>query len=103
MYIVPLTGIETLTSIQDQTPIKPIQPGAGDIVPFADLLKEASQNLAQTQSRVETDVYELLTGQSSDLHQLTIDAALQQSAVEMTVQLTSRAVSAYKEILQMQI
>lgn len=102
MYIVPLAGLEPLASIQQQAQTVR-QPGAGGLVPFADLLDEARQNLAQSQAQVQADVHDLLTGQSSDLHQLTIDAAIQQSAVEMTVQLTSRAVSAYKEILQMQI
>ncbi len=102
MYIVPLAGLEPLASIQQKA--QPAgQPGAGGLVPFADLLDEARQNLAQSQAQVQTDVHDLLTGQASDLHQLTIDAAIQQASVEMTVQLTSRAVSAYKEILQMQI
>lgn len=102
MYIVPLAGIEPLVPIQQkEQPV--LQPGAGELVPFADLLEEARQNLAQTQTRVQADVHDLLTGRSTDLHQLTIDAAMQQASVEMTVQLTSRAVSAYKEILQMQI
>lgn len=103
MYIVPLSGIETLTPIQQKAAETTEQPGAEGIVPFADLLKEASANLAQAQTQVQADVYELLTGQSSDLHQISIDAAMQQATVEMTVQLTSRAVSAYKEVLQMQI
>ena len=102
MYIVPLAGLEPLTSIQQKTQLAQ-QPGAEGIVPFADLLDEARQNLAQSQAQVQADVYDLLTGGSTDLHQLTIDAAMQQASVEMTVQLTSRAVSAYKEILQMQI
>lgn len=102
MYIVPLAGIETLTPL-GQTETLAQQPGAGSIVPFADLLEEARENLAQSQQKVQSDVYSLLTGQSTDLHQLTIDAAIQQASVEMTVQLTSRAVGAYKEIMQMQI
>lgn len=102
MYIVPLAGLEPLASIQQKAQATR-QPGAEGLVPFADLLDEARQNLAQSQAQVQADVHDLLTGQSSDLHQLTIDAAIQQASVEMTVQLTSRAVSAYKEILQMQI
>ena len=102
MYIVPLAGLEPLASIQQKAQ-QTQQPGAGGLVPFADLLEEAQQSLAQSQAQVQTDVHDLLTGQATDLHQLTIDAAIQQASVEMTVQLTSRAVSAYKEILQMQI
>ena len=41
--------------------------------------------------------------QQADLHTIMIHSAMETTAVETVVQLTSRAVSAYKEIMQMQI
>ena len=42
-------------------------------------------------------------GDVSSLHSMMINSAMEATAVETVVQLTSRAVSAYKEIMQMQI
>ena len=42
-------------------------------------------------------------GDVASLHNMMINSAMEATAVETAVQLTSRAVSAYKEIMQMQI
>ena len=42
-------------------------------------------------------------GDVASLHNMMINSVMEATAVETAVQLTSRAVSAYKEIMQMQI
>lgn len=104
MYIVPLGGLEGLQPLQS---INTAQTSADDTVkagiPFRQLLSEAVQQLSEVQETNIQDTYDLATGSVSELYELSIHSAMQQTAVEMTVQLASRAVSAYKEVLQMQI
>jgi len=102
MYIVPLSGLENIQSIQSKD-IPESSAGLGAGLPFKQLLQEAVQNLSEVQETNIQDTYDLATGSVSDLYELSIHSAMQQTAVEMTVQLASRAVSAYKEVLQMQI
>lgn len=102
MYIVPLSGLESLPSIQSADQVaEQIKPSAS--LPFKDALREAMQEFSDAQKAAELDAYALVTGDSVELHDMAIRSAMQQASLEMTVQLASRAVSAYKEVLQMQI
>ena len=103
MYIVPLGGLEGLQPLQS---IETAQTSTADSkagIPFRQLLNQAVQELSSVQDTKIQDTYDLATGNISELYELSIHSAMQQTAVEMTVQLASRAVSAYKEVLQMQI
>lgn len=102
MYIVPLSGLESLPSIQSaDTAAGRESPSAS--LPFKDALREAIQEFSDAQKAAEWDAYTLVTGDGVELHDVAIRSAMQQASLEMTVQLASRAVSAYKEVLQMQI
>ncbi len=101
MYLVPLTS---LPSIQGQEPARQIaEKAAAGGQSFASIMQEAIDTLAQTQAQAQVDAYNLAMGDVGSLHNLMINSTLEATAVETAVQLTSRAVSAYKEIMQMQI
>lgn len=102
MYLVPLTS---LPSIQSKDPAQqPVRdPALGGGQSFAGIMQEAIDTLAQTQEAARADAYNLATGDIGSLHSLMINSALEATAVETAVQITSRAVGAYKEIMQMQI
>ncbi len=52
----------------------------------------------------DEDALDLALGANgADLHTIMINAAVLESAVKTTVQLTSRAVTSYKEIMSMQV
>lgn len=102
MYIVPLSGLENIESVKSiATASEPVKSSAS--LPFGDMLREAMENFSETQKAAELDAYALVTGDVADLHSVMIRSAMQQASLEMTVQLASRAVSAYKEVLQMQV
>jgi len=97
------------------TPIQPIKPiafleeriakaeNAGDAVPFASMLKEAVNEYETLQQTAEQDAAALTMGDADNLAQIQISSMKEQAALQTVVQLTSRAVNAYKEIMQMQI
>ena len=66
-------------------------------------MKDALNTLQESQKAAAEDSYNLAMGDISSLHSLMINSAMEATAVETVVQLTSRAVSTYKEIMQMQI
>lgn len=102
MYIVPLSGIAPVETVQTLGETAEPQKTSASM-PFGDMLREAIENFSETQKAAEQDAYALVTGDTADLHSVMIRSTMQQASLEMTVQLASRAVSAYKEILQMQI
>lgn len=72
-------------------------------LPFADILQESIETMQETQRISNQDAYDLAMGNTDDIASVMIHSAQATAALEMTVQLASRAVSTYKEILQMQI
>jgi len=101
MYLVPLAN---LPSIQSRDPAQqPKEDLASGGRSFASIMQEAIDTLAETQAASQQDTYDLAMGDIGSLHNLMINSAMEATAVETAVQLTSRAVSAYKEIMQMQI
>ena len=95
MYIVPLSNLPTVQS--GSAGETSAQSGG---LPFREVMQQAVQSLQQAAAQ---DTYDLAYGNSADLHTIMIHSAMETTAVETVVQLTSRAVSAYKEIMQMQI
>ena len=103
MYIVPLSSLPSIESTgAGGTQNGNMANGLGG-GPFADVMKSAVENLTQAQQVAAQDSYDLAMGDTSNLHSIIIHAAQETTAVETVVQLTSRAVSSYKEIMQMQI
>lgn len=97
------------------TPIQPIKPmtfSDGKIentgktesaVPFSSVLKNAVSEYENLQQVTEQDANSLAMGEADNLAQIQINSLKAQAALQTTVQLTSRVVNAYKEIMQMQV
>ena len=96
MFIAPIQPIETFEEMRAGQ--KTASSASG--IPFASLLQESLDELRRSQAQSEKD---LALGQGGDLHTMMINSAALDTAVKTTVQLTTRAVSAYKEIMQMQV
>ena len=97
MFIAPIQPIETFEEMRAG------QKTASSGIPFASLLQESLDELRRSQAQSEKDSIDLALGQGGDLHTMMINSAALDTAVKTTVQLTTRAVSAYKEIMQMQV
>lgn len=102
MFIVPISRMPSISDITALPSVQPPQQGGGT-VPFADILAEALQNTRETQAVSQQDAYNLAMGQMDDLHTLQINSQKAAAAMEFTVELTTRAVNAYNEIMRMQV
>lgn len=96
------------------SPIQPIQPmsfskigeiekGAESSTSFLNTLKDAVNEYAALQQSVDADNTALALGETDNLAQIQIDSLKAEAALQTTVQLTSRVVNAYKEIMQMSV
>lgn len=99
MYIVPITPMKMVLGEQPEMQ----QRSAATNVPFADILKDSINNLQELQAVSQQDAYDLAMGNAADIETIMINSAKATAAMELTVQVATRAVNAYKEILQMQI
>lgn len=104
MYLVPLSALPSIqpleTANKEDNPAPQQQERESS---FAGIMQEAIQTLRQTQEAAVVDSYDLAMGNVASLHDMMINTVMEATAVETAVQITSRAVSAYKEIMQMQI
>ena len=104
MYLVPLSTLPSIQGLESavERNNSPQQQEVGNHS-FANIMQEAIETLRQTQETAAADSYDLAMGDIGSLHNMMINSAMEATAVETAVQLTSSAVSAYKEIMQMQI
>ena len=90
MYIVPIQAMTGLEKLQEAREVNAPEPSGGS---FKDILSQAYADYQQAKAVAEAD----------NLAQIQINAMKAETMLQTTVQLTSRMVSAYKEIMQMQI
>lgn len=101
MFIVPITRMDPMKEL-DQLERQPSQETASG-GSFKNLLEEAIKNAEAEQKKGEQVDGLLATGQIDDLHTALIQAEQTAAAVEFTTQLASRAVTAYNQIMGMQV
>lgn len=72
-------------------------------IPFSDTFSEVLKEARETQAVSDQDAYKLAMGTVDDLHTVMINSEKATAALELTVQLTTRAINAYNEIMRMQV
>ena len=70
---------------------------------FAQIFNDALQNTKDLQAISKQDAVDVALGNADNLSQVMINSAKASTAMKMTVELTSRVVSSYKEMMQMQV
>ena len=70
---------------------------------FFNVLKDAVSEYSSLQEAAEADSTALALGETDNLAQIQIDSLKVEAALQTTVQLTSRVVNTYKEIMQMTV
>ncbi len=97
MFIVPITPLSINTEIKPSKSVN--DTGAGG---FQDIFQDIITQAKETQAVANQDSLNLAMGQTDDLHNIMINAEKAAIALELTVQVTSKAISAYNEIMRMQ-
>ncbi len=73
------------------------------VTPFKSVFEQAVGNVITTSNEVQENAYLLATGQSDNLHDLTIDSTQAELAVSLLVELRNRAMDAYSEIMRINL
>lgn len=95
-FIVPISPMRLETQIQTAQNQTNVSNG------FSNVLNQAIENVKESQQAADQSAQSLLMGQSDDLHNVMIQAEQAALALELTVQVTSKAINAYNEIMRMQ-
>ncbi len=98
MFIKPMNPIESIGQLQS---VKPSTNASGSV--FQDIFKQAIDNVIQTDKEVQQEQYLLATGQTEDLHNLTIAVTKAQLSIDLMIQLRNRAMESYNEIMRINL
>lgn len=101
-YIKPIQSITSFTPLQSNT-MKVNEEEGSSSLPFADIYNDMINNLKDAQAQKEEDAYNLAIGNADDLHTIMINASKATAALQLTVSVTNKALSAYNEIIKMNI
>lgn len=102
MFIVPMSGIAPLDIIsQAKGTAAPASESEG--ASFADVFKQALQNVEDTQRVSQEDSLRVALGEVDDLHTVGINLQKAQTAIDVFVSMKNTAVESYKEIMSMSI
>lgn len=102
MFINPIVRMESTAGLAESTSLAGGTQGTSSRS-FSDVFKNAVEDLRKVQEVSQNDGYQLALGNTQNLTELMINSQKAEVALDTAVQLTTRAVSAYKEIMQMQV
>lgn len=99
MQIAPIQPIQSIADLSKVTKSNE----TSNTLPFQDLFQDAVNNVKTTDTNLNQELYKLATGQSDNLHNLTIASQKATLSVELLVQLRNKALDAYNEVMRMSV
>ena len=97
--MVPITNITPIVLPQ----LMPATSSAGQPGEFQKVLESTIQTLQSTQNDASQAVQSFLTGETEDLHTTALATQRAEMAFELGLQVRNKVVSAYQEIMRMQM
>jgi len=82
-------------------PVAALQPASGDA--FKTVLRDAFENVDRLQNTAHGSTESLLRGESEDLHTVALDQQRAALSFDLFLQVRNKAVTAYQEIMRMQV
>ena len=101
MYIVPIEPMKPMEFSESGKSLRTVTAGTANS--FQNVLSNAITALQETQAASQLDAYRLAFGDVDDLGAVMINTLKAESMIQTTVQITSRVINAYKEILNIQV
>ncbi len=102
MFIVPISRMPTIDQTKEVAEIGAVS-DTGSNVPFSNVFKSIIDQQQEAQAISQQDAVDLAFGNIDDLHTVTINSERSAAAIELTVQMATRALAAYNEIIKLQI
>lgn len=99
MFIVPIEPMRPMTFSESGTSLL----DAPKLKSFHNVLDNAIVALNETQNASRDDAYRLALGDVNNIGEIMINTLKAESMIQTTVQITSRVISAYKEIMNIQV
>ncbi len=99
--ITPLTSLSSLSDLIGTKSTSTVS--NGNELPFQSMFEDAINNVVQTQSDVDQQAMLLATGQSDDVHNLSIASTKASLSLDLLVELRNKTIDAYNELMRMNV
>lgn len=99
----------SIAPVHSAAPLAPLVgtsslPAGGDSgLPFGDVLRDLVQSTSQRQAQVGDELQRVLTGEAGGVHDLVTSVAEADLAFRLTLEVRDRLISAYQEVMRMQV
>lgn len=100
MFIKPMQMVESMAQLDKIGKMQ--EPEKGSTM-FEDVFRQAIENVKETDKELQMQQYLLASGQSDDLHNLTIASTKAQLSIDLMVQLRNKAMEAYNEMMRINL
>ena len=97
---VPVSAISSISSLE---PLQPLTQAAGKPGEFQSVLEGTIQKLESANNDATDAVQKFLTGENEELHTTVLAAQKAEIAFDLGLQVRNKVVSAYQEIMRMQM
>ena len=97
-----LPGLSPLTPTEPGGAVKGAQTDAQG-ASFSDLLKQALQEVGDTQGTAEHEARNLMTGEPTDVHTAILAVQKADVSFQMMMAVRSKLIEAYREVMRMQM
>ena len=85
------------------TPIAPLEPGSKSAGGFGSVLQDAMRQVGALNDTASQSVENFLSGEGDDLHKTIMATQRADLAMELFLQVRNKVVSAYQEVMRMQV
>lgn len=85
------------------SPVQPIDPGPKPAAGFGSILQDAMQKVGEFNDTASKSVERFLSGEGDDLHKTIMATQRADLAMELFLQVRNKVVSAYQEVMRMQV
>jgi flagellar hook-basal body complex protein FliE len=92
---VALPAFEPVVAVSD--------PGAGSATPFGSVLADAIQHVDQFQQNAQTSIGKFLAGEDEEVHKVALATEQASMSLDLFLQVRNKVVSAYQEVMRMQM
>jgi len=97
-----MTPVSSITPIPIPGAVTPGQ-STGSSDAFSSILKNTIGTLESLQTNADTSIQKFLTGENDDLHTTVLATQRAEMAFELGLQVRNKVVSAYQEVMKMQL
>ena len=103
MFIAPIQVINSLDEMQKTSGQISCTQNQAVGLPFQSFFTDALNNVKETNAVLEEEAYKLATGQTNNLHDITIASTKASLSLDLFISLRNKALDSYNELMRMNV